>query len=197
MLTLASLVLRGCARSPAVAPSGAPVTPVPPPRPTARTIAFQAAHVLIPYHDPWHTFELGRPQTWVTLDARTTPSLAPAFGDGMRFFEPITASDPDAGSSGKLWIEVLPIRPGDTPRQALLAPFAAADYPASLLKRMTRAPASLGGVQRYRLVTLASRTQVTLLLIPWRRHYYRLTIFGAASPAEVHLALRTWRWIGR
>lgn len=190
----AGLLLCGCARLPAVAPPGAPVTPVPLPRPTARAIAFGAAHVLIPYHDPWHTFALGRPQTWVALDARTTPSLARAFGDGVRFFEPITASDPDAGSSGKLWIEVLPMRPGDTPRQALLAPFVAADYPASLLKRMTLAPANLGGVPGYRLVTLASRTQVTLLLIPWRRHYYRLTIFGATIPAEVHLALRTWHW---
>ena len=197
ILVLASLLLYGCARSPAVAQPGAPATPAAPPRPTARAIAFQAAHVLSPYHDPWHTFVLGRPQTWVALDARTTPSLAHAFGDGVRFFEPVTASDPDAGSSGKLWIEVLPIRPGGTPRQALLAPFVAADYPTSLLKRMKLIPTSLGGVRGYRLVTLASRTQVTLFLIPWRHHYYRLTIFGAIIPAEVNLALRTWHWIGR
>src|SRR5579885_1608439 len=192
-LALALPLLGGCSGT-SLPRAGTYPAATPPARPTARAIALQAASVLIPYHDPWHTFELGRPQTWVALDARSSPALARALGDGVRFFEPITASDPDAGSSGKLWIEVLPARAGSTPRQMLLAPFRAADYPATLLRRMRLAPARLGGVPGYRLVTLAGRTQATLLLARWRNHYYRVTVFAPTIPAEVNLALRTWRF---
>lgn len=191
---VALLAAAGCA--PVTAPLGADPAPTPPPQPTARAVAFQAAHVLVPYRDPLRTFALQRPQTWVALDARTTPHLAYALGDGVRFFEPITASDPDAGSSGKLWIEVLPVRPESTPRDVLLQPFVAADYPPSLIARMRLAPARLGGAAGYRLVTLASRTQVTLLLVRHGHYYYRVTVFGATIPAEVNLALRTWRFSG-
>lgn len=194
-LLMALLLLNGCSMV-ASFPRSADPAPTPPPRPTARAVAFQAAHVLRPYRDPWHTYELGRPQTWVALDASNTPRLARALGDGVRFFEPVTASDPDAGSSGKLWIDVLPVRRGSTARQILLAPFVAEDYPPSLIGRMRLVPARLGGITGYRLVTLAGRTQVTLLLVRWRRFYYRITVFGATIPAEVALALRTWRFAG-
>ena len=89
---------------------------------------------------------------------------------------------------------MLPVRPGSTPRAVLLQPFVADDYPPSLIRRMRLAPARVGGVAGYRLVTLASRTQVTLLLARWGRFYYRVTVFGATIPAEVELALRTWRF---
>jgi len=181
------VLLAGCAQRPAASPK---------PLPTARALAFQAAHVLLPYSDPLHTYELRRPQTWVVLDRRNTPEFGGALGDGARFFEPVTAADPDAGQSGKLWIEVLPAQPGRSPRQMLLQPFKDADYPPTLLARMTLAPIRLGGVAGYGLVTLASRTQVTLLLVRWRGRNYRLTIFGSPIPAEVLLALRTWRWVG-
>jgi hypothetical protein len=190
---LALLLMGGCRIAPGM--YGAGPAPTPPPRPTARAVAFQAAHVLLPYSDPRHTYELRRPQTWVALDARNSPNLAHALGDGVRFFEPITASDPDAGSSGKLWIDVLPVRRGRTPRAVLLAPFVATDYPAALLRRMRVVPARLGGVRGYRLLTLAGRTQVTLLLARWRGYYYRVTVFGPTIPAEVNLALRTWRFL--
>ncbi len=145
---------------------------------------------------PLHTYELRRPQTWVVLDRRNTPEFGGALGDGARFFEPVTAADPDAGQSGKLWIEVLPAQPGRSPRQMLLQPFKDADDPPTLLARMILAPIRLGGVAGYGLVTLASRTQITLLLVRWRGRDYRLTIFGSPIPAEVLLALRTWRWVG-
>jgi len=76
-----------------------------PPAPTARAIAFQAAHLLVPYRDPLGTYQLQRPQTWGVLDARSTPGFAAALGDGVRFFEPIVATDPDAAvpaSSGSM-----------------------------------------------------------------------------------------------
>jgi hypothetical protein len=176
----------GCAPAPAAGP---------PPQPAARAIAMSAARTLIPYTDPQRTFTLRRPQTWVALDARSAPHFARDLGDGVRFFEPITAADPDAGSSGKLWIDVLPARAGATPRQVLLAPFVAADYPAALLARMSLAPTTLGGKPAYRLVTLAARTQVLLLLARWRDHYYRVTIFGPTVPAEVAPVLTSWRFL--
>lgn len=166
----------------------------PPPQPTARAIAFGAAHTLLPYSDPLHTFTIRRPQTWAVLDARTAPHFAVALGDGVRFFEPITASDPDAGSSGKLWVDVLPVLPGTTPRQVLLAPFISADYPRSLLARMSIAQTRLGNAPAYRLVTLAARTQVTLLLARWHDRYFRVTIFSATVPAEVAPVLQSWRF---
>lgn len=167
----------------------------PPPRPTARAIALRAAQILVPYLDPLHTFEVQRPQTWVAMDGRSAPEFAHALGDGVRFFEPITAADPDAGSSGKLWIDVLPARASTTPRQILLQPFVAADYPDSLLARMSLALARLGGVPAYRLVTLAGRTQITLLLARRGAHYYRVTVFSATIPAEVAPVLRSWRFL--
>jgi len=207
---LLSVALCGCAGAPAGGSStatGAPAAPAtvavpvnatPAPRPAARAIALRAASVLLPYHDSLHTFELGRPQTWGVLDARANPSFARALGDGVRFFEPISASDPDAGSAGKLWIDVLPDQPGSTPREILLQPFVDADYPTALVKRLTVAPVRLGGVAGYRLVSLPAGNghQVTLLAVRWRGYYYRVTVFGAAIPAEVALALRSWRFIG-
>ena len=200
---LLSVALYGCAGTPAAGAPAAPATvsvsvnATPAPRPSARAIALRAASVLLPYSDPLHTFELGRPQTWGVLDARANPRFARALGDGVRFFEPISASDPDAGSAGKLWIDVLPDPPGSTPREILLQPFVDADYPAALIKRLTVAPAQLGGVAGYRLVSLPAGNghQVTLLTVRWRGHYYRVTVFGAAIPAEVALALRSWRFI--
>jgi hypothetical protein len=187
-------LLGGCAG--AIPPhAGTYPAATPPAPPTARAIALQAASVLIPYHDPRHTFELGRPQTWVALDARSNPQLARALGDGVRFFEPITASDPDAGSSGKLWIDVLPVRKGRTPRQVLLAPFVEEDYPPPLLGRMRLLPARLGGVAGYRLVTLAGKTQATLLLVRRNGYDYRITVFGAIVPLEVQRALDSWRFV--
>ncbi|HZS92454.1 MAG TPA: hypothetical protein VFE42_33820 [Chloroflexota bacterium] len=194
-LALALPLLGGCSGT-SLPRAGTYPAATPPARPTARAIALQAASVLIPYHDPWHTFELGRPQTWVALDARSNPELARALGDGVRFFEPITASDPDAGSSGKLWIDVLPVQKGRTPRQVLLAPFVGADYPPTLLRRMRLVSARLGGVAGYRLVTLASKTQVTLLLVRRHGYDYRVTVFGAIIPLEVRRALNTWRFVG-
>jgi hypothetical protein len=176
----------GCTRAPVA---------VPPPQPTARAIAFSAARILVPYNDPRQTFTLRRPQTWVALDARSAPQFARDLGDGVRFFEPITAADPDAGSSGKLWVDVLPARSGTTPRQVLLAPFVAADYPATLLNRMGLAQTTLGGLPAYRLVTLAARTQVMLLLARWRGYYYRITIFSPTVPAEVAPVLQSWRFL--
>ena len=204
---LLSVALCGCANgsapvatdgATAVATVGVPVNATPAPRPAARAIALRAASVLRPYHDPLHTFELGRPQTWGVLDARANPRFARALGDGVRFFEPISATDPDAGSAGKLWIDVLPDRPGSTPRTILLQPFVDADYPAALVKRLMVVPVRLGGVAGYRLVSLPAGNghQVTLLVARWRGHYYRVTVFGAAIPAEVALALRSWRFIG-
>lgn len=190
-----SLLLAGCGSADLpVVLGGGVARPTPPPQPTARAIASGASRVLVPYRDSGRTYEMRRPQTWIVMDARTAPRFARALGDGVRFFEPITASDPDAGSAGKLWVEVLPVRPGSTPRQVLLAPFVASDYPAGLLKRMHLAPTRLGGVPAYRLVTLASKTQATILLARWRDHYYRLTIFSPTIPAEVARALRTWRF---
>lgn len=167
-------------------------------QPTARAIALRASGVLLPYHDPLHTFDLRRPQTWNVLDARTTPRLANALGDGVRFFEPVSAVDPDAGSSGKMWVEVLPDRPGSTPRGVLLQPFVDADYPAALLARLTVVPYRLGGVPGYRLVSLPAGNgrQVTLLVARWRGHYYRVTVFGALIPPEVAPVLRGWRFVG-
>lgn len=205
---LLSIALCGCVGAPvggspaaprAIAPAATvavSVNATPAPRPAARAIALRAASVLLPYRDPLHTFELGRPQTWGVLDARANPSFARALGDGVRFFEPISASD--AGSAGKLWIDVLPDRPGSTPREILLQPFVDADYPAALVKRLTVAPVRLGGVAGYRLVSLPAGNghQVTLLVVRWRGHYYRVTVFGAAIPAEVALALRSWRFVG-
>lgn len=104
-------------------------------------------------------------------------------------------SDPDAGSSGKMWIDVLPAGAGQTPRQVLLQPFVDQDYPGSLLERMRVAPARLGGVAAYRLVTLAGKTQVTLLLARHGNRFYRVTIFSPTIPAEVAPALRTWRFL--
>jgi hypothetical protein len=176
----------GCTRAPVA---------IPPPQPTARAIAFSAARTLVPYSDPRQTFTLRRPQTWVALDAHSAPQFARDLGDGVRFFEPITAADPDAGSSGKLWVDVLPARPGTTPRQVLLAPFVAADYPATLLNRMGLAQTTLGGLPAYRLVTLAARTQVMLLLARWRGRYYRITIFSPTVPAEVAPVLQSWRFL--
>jgi hypothetical protein len=43
-------------------------------------------------------------------------------------------------------------------------------------------------------VTLAARTQVTLLLARWRDRYYRVTIFSATVPAEVAPVLQSWRF---
>ncbi len=203
---LLSVALCGCAGapaggSPAMAPAATVVVSVnatPAPRPAARAIALRAASVLLPYHDQLHTFELGRPQTWGVLDARANPRFARALGDGVRFFEPISASDPDAGSAGKLWIDVLPGRPRSTPRAILLQPFVDADYPTALVKRLTVVPVRLGGVAGYRLVSLPAGNghQVTLLVARWRGHYYRVTVFGAAIPAEVAAALRSWRFVG-
>ena len=164
-------------------------------QPTARAIALRAAATLLPYTDPLHTFTLRRPQTWVALDARSSPQAAQALGDGVHFFEPIVQSDPDAGSSGKLWIDVLPASAEQTPRQVLLQPFVDQDYPESLLRRMEVAPARLSGAAGYRLVTLSGKTQVTLLLVRRGDRYYRVTIFGPTIPAEVAPALRTWRFL--
>lgn len=185
-LLLLSGLGAGCATAPAA---------MPPSRPTARAIAFQAARVLVPYQDPLHTYTVSRPQTWVVLDARSSSRFASALGDGVRFFEPITASDPDAGSSGKLWVDVVPARPGTTPRQVLLAPFVDADYPPALLARMALTRTRLGNAPAYRLLTLAARTQVTLLLARWRDLYYRVIIFSAATPAEVAPVLKSWRFL--
>lgn len=190
----AILALAGCGDASLVARSGG-FTTAPALRPTAVAAAVLAARVLLPYHDLWHTFEMGRPQTWIALDARSSPRYAAALGDGVRFFEPVTNADPDAASSGKMWVEVLPAQRGSTPQQVLLQPFIAADYPASLLRRMRLAPYRLGSVAGYRLVTLNSRTQVTLLLARWRGYYYRVTIFGPTIPIEVQRALRTWRFV--
>jgi hypothetical protein len=178
--------LTACAQAPAAAP---------PPVPVARATALGAARTLIPYTDPLHTFRVERPQTWVALDAHSAPQFAAALGDSVRFFEPINASDPDAGSSGKLWIDVLPAHGDTLPRQLLLQPFIAADYPAGLLARMAPAPTTLGGIPAYRLVTLAGKAQARLLLARWRDHYYRVTIFGATVPAEVAPVLRSWRFL--
>lgn len=175
--------------------AGRQAAAVPPPQPTARAIAFGAARTLVPYTDQLRTFSLRRPQTWMALDARSAPGFAAALGDGVRFFEPITASDPDAGSSGKLWIDVLPARAATTPRQVLLAPFLDAGYPPSLLARMQLAPARLGDAAAYRLVTLAAKTQVMLLLARRGTRYYRLTIFSATVPTEVAPVLRSWRFL--
>ena len=168
------------------------------PQPTARAVALRAAGMLLPYHDPLHTFELRRPQTWGILDARTNPGFARALGDGVRFFEPISTADPDAGSSGKMWIDVLPARPDSTPRALLLQPFVDADYPAALLRRLTVVPVRLGGVPGYRLVSLPAGNgrQVTLLVARWRGRDYRVTIFGALIPPEVAPVLRNWRFAG-
>ncbi len=154
--------------------------------------------MLLPYHDPLHTFDLRRPQTWGVIDARAYPRFAGALGDGVRFFEPVSATDPDAGSSGKLWIDVLPDRPGSTPREILLQPFVEADYPAALVARLTVVPARLGGVAGYRLVSLPAGNghQVTLLVARWRGRYYRVTVFGALIPSEVAPVLRDWRFVG-
>ncbi len=205
-LLLLALALSGCAgRTPGAAGLTGPpptvavsVNATPRVQPTARAIALRAASVLLPYHDPLHTFDLRRPQTWGVLDARTNPGFARALGDGVRFFEPVSAADPDAGSSGKLWIDVLPDRPGSTPRNVLLQPFVDADYPAALLNRLTVVPVRLGGVPGYRLVSLPAGNgrQVTLLVAPWRGHYYRVTIFGALIPPEVAPVLRSWRFVG-
>ncbi len=199
-----SLDLCGCGHPvPPASSSLIPPTVPAPPAPTARAIAFQAAHLLVPYRDPLGTYKLQRPQTWGALDARSTPRFAAALGDGVRFFEPIVATDPDAGSSGKLWIDVLPIRPGSSPRDVLIQPFIDEDYPPQVLRRLTLAPDHLGGVAGYRLVTLtrgaqvsqSGASQVSLLLVPWRGHYYRVTIFGATIPPEVALALDRWRFL--
>jgi hypothetical protein len=129
------------------------------------------------------------------MDARTAPQFAAALGDGVRFFEPINAADPDAGSSGKLWIDVFPARAGMSPRQMLLQPFISADYPPSLLARMAPAPTRLGVMPAYRLITPAGRTQVSLLLARRRGYYYRVTIFSATIPAEVAPVLQSWRFL--
>ena len=200
---LAGALFAGCAPAPKATPGYSPsqVQALAQPtisaaaQPTARAIALRAAAVLLPYTDPLHTFTLRRPQTWVALDARSSPQAAQALGDGVHFFEPIVQSDPDAGSSGKLWIDVLPAPAGQTPRQVLLQPFVDQDYPESLLRRMEVASARLGGLAGYRLVTLAGKTQVTLLLARWRGRYYRITVFGATIPTEVAPALRTWRFL--
>jgi hypothetical protein len=183
LLVLGAIALAGCD-----APRKGTV------RLTPRAVALRAAQVLVPYEDPLHTYELRRPQTWVALDARSAPRFARALGDGVRFFEPITAADPDAGNAGKLWIDVLAARPGESPRQVLLQPFVDADYPTSLLRRMTLAPIRLGGAPGYKLVTLSNRTQVTLLVVRHRDRYYRLTVFGAIIPLEIERALVTWRF---
>jgi len=132
------VLLAGCAQRPVASPK---------PLPTARALAFQAPPMLLPYSDPLHTYELRRPQTWVVLVRRNTPEFGGALGDGARFFEPVTAADPDAGQSGKLWIEVLPAQPGRGPRQMLLQPFKDADYPPTLLARMILAPIRLDGCE--------------------------------------------------
>lgn len=188
MVLLGALLctLTACARAPATAP---------PPVPVARATALSAASTLVSYTDPRRTFTVQRPQTWVAMDARSAPRFATALGDGVRFFEPINAADPDAGSSGKLWIDVFPARAGLAPRQVLLQPFIAADYPPTLLARMTPAPTRLGGIGAYRLITPAGRTQVILLLARWRGYYYRVTIFSATIPAEVAPVLRSWRFL--
>jgi hypothetical protein len=202
----AALIVGGCAaRSPvgfrlagSTPTVSASVNVTAQPRPTARAIALRAAGVLLPYHDPLHTFDLRRPQTWGVLDARTSPDVAHALGDGVRFFEPISTADPDAGSSGKLWIEVLPARTGSTPRALLLKPFVDADYPAALLRRLTVIPARLGGVPGYRLVSLPAGNgrQETLLVARYRGRDYRVTVFGALVPPEVAPVLRSWRFVG-
>lgn len=178
--------LSACAQAPVAAPAAVPV---------ARATALAAARTLSTYTDPLHTFSIERPQTWVAMDARSAPHFAAALGDGVRFFEPINGADPDAGSSGKLWIDVLPARGVTSPRQILLQPFVAADYPPGLLARMTPAPTRLGGIPAYRLVTLAGRAQATLLLARWRDRYYRVTIFSAIVPAEVAPVLQSWRFL--
>jgi len=198
LLALLALGRCGGAASPAGDPLPTPAiqpTPGAAAQPTARAVALQVAAVLVPYRDPLGTYELRRPQTWVALDRRSNPRFAGALGDDVRFFEPIVASDPDAGASGKLWIDVLPARPGTTPLRVLLQPFVDADYPPSLLRRMTLAPTRLGGLPGYRLVTLAGRTQATLLLVRDGPRYYRVTVFGASVPPEVAPALRTWRFL--
>ena len=185
--------LSGCGYGPVQhAVSLIPPTVVAPPAPTARAIALRAARVLVPYTDPLHTYQLRRPQTWVVLDAQTDPTFAAALGDGVRFFEPIVATDPDAGNSGKLWIDVLPAH-GD-PRGVLVQPFVADAYPPALIRRFRLGPTALGGVRGYQLITLAGKTQLTLFLVPRRGRYYRVTVFGAFVPPEVALALDTWRF---
>lgn len=209
-LPFVALTLSACARSPGptasplssgagAAPTvNAAVNATAQPQPTARAIALHAAGVLLPYHDALHTFDLLRPQTWGVLDARANPAFARALGDGVRLFEPVSAVDPDAGSSGKLWVDVLPERRGSTPREVLLQPFVDADYPAALVKRLTVVPTRLGGAPGYRLVSLPAGNghQVTLLVVRWRGHYYRVTVFGALIPPEVAPVLRSWRFGG-
>ena len=60
---------------------------------------------------------------------------------------------------------------------------------------MSPAPARLGGVPAYKLVTLAGRTQATLLLARWQGRYYRVMVFSATIPAEVAPVLRSWRFL--
>ena len=168
---------------------------VPQPAAVRRAAALQASRVALPYTDPLHTFTVRRPQTWVAMDARTAPSFAHALGDSVRFFEPVNAVDPDAGSSGKLWIDVVAASGTSSPRGLLLQPFVDADYPDPLLRLMSIVPTKLGGVTAYRLLTPAGRTQATILLVRWRDRYYRITFFSAAVPAEVGPVLQSWRFL--
>jgi len=212
VLLLSAILLSACRGAPGPGASAAPalgaapatlaagivVNATPAAQPRARATALSAASVLLPYHDPLHTFDLRRPQTWGVIDARAYPRFAGALGDGVRFFEPVSATDPDAGSSGKLWIDVLPDQRGSTPREILLQPFVDADYPAALIARLTVVPVRLGGVAGYRLVSLPAGNghQVTLLVARWHGRYYRVTVFGALIPPEVAPVLRSWRFVG-